>query len=453
MKSNIITLKMKYVPADGDMTPILSYMKNYNNVLRFTYNRIQEGIVLTKELTELQHSLNNIFIDSHFKNSAIYQAKAMMRPKVIFGGKKLFFDRMNGKIDKDEYQLRKLLPICSIGEANKKANRKFKILNADHVLFKPNKNIHICLRLISQGKSYKKKLERLISLQEAKQIAITYKLDLEYIYLSFDNSILEQSIYEVRKNRIIAIDMNPNYLGYSVVDWLNESEYKVVDEGVFDISSLNAKELSLKVSSRDRQKKRLKNKRDYEIIKIAYRLFDLCKHYKCECFSVENLSISTKDIGKGKKLNRLINNQWNRTRLVNIIKKLINASSTTLIKVKPEYSSILGNLIYRKEKLPDMVLSSIEIGRRAFELNNQYLLNIKARSKNIVFSKLEFVKSRISQSLEELDHPIEFETYRELFSELKKSKLKYRFLLENCIPSRVFSVFNYKSGIKLYSFV
>ena len=230
MKSNIITLKIKYVPADGDVTPILSYMKNYNNVLRFTYNRIQEGIVLTKELTELQHSLNNIFIDSHFKNSAIYQAKAMMRPKAIFGGKKLFFDRMSGKIGKEEYQLRKVLPICSIGEANKKANRKFKILDADHVLFKPNKSIHICLRLISQGKSYKKKLERLISLQEAKQIAITYKLDLEYIYLSFDNSILEQSIYEVRKNRIIAVDMNPNYLGYSVVDWLNENEYKVVDE-------------------------------------------------------------------------------------------------------------------------------------------------------------------------------------------------------------------------------
>ena len=118
----------------------------------------------------------------------------------------------------------------------------------------------------------------------------------------------------------------------------------------------------------------------------------------------------------------------------------------------PEYSSVLGNLIYREEHLPDMVLSSIEIGRRAYEFNNQYLLKYKVQQKNIVFPKLEFVKNRIEQSLEELGHSIKFETYQQLFSELKKSKLKYRFLLEQCKNSRVFSVFHYKSLIKLYKF-
>ena len=103
MKSNIIALKIKYVPEDGDLSTIFNYIKNYNNVLRFTYNRTQENIRTTKELTILQNALNNIFIDSHFKNSAIFDAKNFQNKKIIFGGKKLFLDRVKNKISKEEF--------------------------------------------------------------------------------------------------------------------------------------------------------------------------------------------------------------------------------------------------------------------------------------------------------------------------------------------------------------
>ena len=365
MKSNIITLKINYIPENGDLTPIIFYIKNYNNVLRFTYNRVQEGVISTKELTTLQKQMNNIFIDSHFKNSAIYEAKSYQDKNLIFGGKKLFLDRCKNKVSKSEFQLKRLLPLCSIGEADKKANRKFKIINENTILFKPNKDLHICLNLINQGKNYKKILNKLKELQETKQIAITYKLDLNYIYLSLDYSLLNQITYKTKKDRIIAIDMNPNYLGYSVVDWQGENNYKIIDKGAFDISLINKKENNLKVSSNDSKKKYIKNKRDYETINIAHQLFNLCRHYHCECFSIEDLSIKSRDLNKGKKLNKLVNNQWNRNKFINCLKKLVNSSSTTLIEVKTEYSSILGNLIYREEHLPDMVLSSIEIGRRA----------------------------------------------------------------------------------------
>lgn len=453
MKSNIVTLKIKYREETGDLTSIFSYIQNYNNVLRFTYNRVQEGIRSTKELTNLQNSLNNIFIDSHFKNSAIYEAKSYQNSKLIFGGKKLFLDRLKNKITKEEFKLKKLLPLCSIGESNQKANRKFKIIDENTIIFKPNKDLHIKLNLINQGKNHKKILNKLKELQETKQIAITYKLSLDNIFLSFDYSTLKQNIYKIKKNRVIAIDMNPNYLGYSVVDWKDENNYKTIDKGVFDISLINQKENELDVSSNDSKKKYIKNKRDYELTKIAYTLFDMCKCYHCECFSIEDLSIKSKNLNKGKQLNKLINNQWNRNKFINILRKLVNSSSATFIEVKPEYSSILGNLIYREEQLPDMVLSSIEIGRRAYEFNNQYLLKYKVQQKNIVFPKLEFIKDRIEQSLEELGHPFKFETYQQLFSELKKSKLKYRFLLEQCIVSRVFSNFHYKSYVKQYKFI
>ena len=71
--SNIITLKLKYSTDENSKTQILEYIKNYNNVLRFTYNRLHENKDLkTKEITVLQKTMKNIFIDSHFKNSAIF---------------------------------------------------------------------------------------------------------------------------------------------------------------------------------------------------------------------------------------------------------------------------------------------------------------------------------------------------------------------------------------------
>lgn len=179
----------------------------------------------------------------------------------------------------------------------------------------------------------------------------------------------------------------------------------------------------------------------------------MAKHYRCEVFSVEKLNIKTKDLNKGRKLNKLINNQWNRNKFINVLKKLVNSSSTVLIEVEPAYSSILGNLIYREEHLPDMILSSIEIGRRGIEFQNQYLLNIKERKKNIIQPDFDLVKERISKSLEELNIQSQIQNFQELYSVLKKSKVKYRFLLENSNILRVFSKNYKKSYIRLCNFL
>ena len=446
MKSNIITLKIKYEVDENNKSTILSYVKNYNNVLRFTYNRVQEDITSTKELTKLQKSMNNVFIDSHFKNSAIYEAKSIENDKIVFGGKKLFFSRIENKITKEEYQLKKLVPLCSIGEADKKSNRKFTIVDENTIIFKPDRHNHIILKLVNIGNNYKSTLSKLIKLQNTKQIPITYKLGLDFIYLSFDYSFIKQNEYKTIKDRIIAVDLNTNYLGYSIVDRKSESNYKIIDSGVIDISKINAIDNSLHKASNDDRMLYINNKRKYEIVKIAYELAQLARHYQCECFSIEKLNIKTKNVGKGRKINKLINNQWVRNTFINVLRKLINCSSTIFIEVEPAYSSILGNL------LPDMVLSSIELGRRAYEFNNQYLLKYKSHEKTIVFPKLELIKDRITQSLEELGSSIKFGAYGELFVEIKKSKLRYRLSLEDIPSSKVFSLFSYKSYLKLYKF-
>ena len=447
MKNHEVTLKIKYTVATDDFNVILKYIKEYNSVLRFTYNRLTEGVKSTKDLTAEQHKMLNVFTQSHLFNSAQYNAKDIYQlnkdKKVIFGGKKLFLDRVNNKISKEEFQLKKLMPLYSVGEAIQKGNRLFKIIDENNILFKPCRDVKINLKLNSIGNNYKKKLKQLIKLQDSKQISISYKLDSEYVYIIFDNSRIESNFYKTKKNRVIAVDLNPNYLGYSIVDWKDENEYQIIDKGVFDISAINEKENNLKCSSSNKRKLYIKNKRDYELIKIARKLFDLAKHYKCEIFAIEELDIRTKDLNKGKRLNKLINNQWNRNKFISVLKKLVNSSSTVLINVKSEYSSILGNLIYREEHLPDMILSSIEIGRRGIEFQNQYLLNIKECKKNIIQPDFELVKERISKSLEELNVQSQFQNLKEVYSILKKSKVKYRFLLEHSNISRVFRK-NYK---------
>ena len=55
---------------------------------------------------------------------------------------------------------------------------------------------------------------------------------------------------------------------------------------------------------------------------------------------------------------------------MNNLTKRCNIHNIKLLKVKSEYSSFIGNFLYRHLNLPDMVLASIEIGRRGYEFYN-----------------------------------------------------------------------------------
>ena len=455
--SNIITLKIKYSTDEQSKTRILEYIKNYNNVLHFTYNRLHENKDLkTKEITVLQKTMNNIFIDSHFKNSAIFDSKSLLgKEKVIFGGKKLFIDRCQNKISKEKFQLKKLRPLYSVGESSRKGNRKFLIITENHIIFKPTKEEHFLLE-INPSKNYQNYLIQLSQLAEEKKIPIDFKLDLDYVYISFDLNKLksERIISEKIKDRYFAIDMNPNYVGYTVIDWIDGQNYKIIDKGAISLKDLNDFDNSLKgkgFSSESKERKYISNKRNYEISDIAHKLERIANHYECEFFVMEDLSIPSKDNGKGKRFNRLCNNQWCRNRFCNIIKKLCKLDKIKILEVIPNYTSFIGNLVYRSEKLPDFVLASIEISRRGYEFNHQYILKDKDKKKNIVQGNFDEDKVVYIQSLEELGISEQFSSFKELYNKVKKSKTRYRFPLEQC-SMMVFSKNSIRNYQTLYKF-
>lgn len=210
---NLVTWKIKY-NCEQSLLPLI---KQYNSLLRFTYNRLAEQKLTFQELNSLQKSLNNCDqMNSWLRTSAEHEAKAMLKANpdghAIFGGKKLFIDRCLHKVNKTEFSIARLAPIYSIGEANQRGNRMIRFVANNQILFSINKQAYL-LQLIDIGHNRTKYIEKLIELQNSKQVAITYRIDLNYVYLTFNYNLIKQFSYKVKPNRAFAIDLNPNSIG------------------------------------------------------------------------------------------------------------------------------------------------------------------------------------------------------------------------------------------------
>ena len=430
-------LKFKYCVNNEYKKYIDDTCIQYGNMLRCAYNHIKKNGFNKKKLKLYLSSLNNLDIinDAIVRDSCLLQAKWLYTNsnKLIFGGKKSFFDRMNGLITKDEYKENRKT-YYAIGDASKFSNRRFRI-NKDlsSFTFQPNKNLHIELRIDGQYKKYKKILKRLYQAQQLKEIPITYHLDNDYIGLSFDESVLKEEEYKSVENRIFGIDVNPNYIGYSVVDWENSSTFKVIESGTISIKEINDRDFALKgkgFGNQSKERKYITNKRKHETFEISKRLVNLAKHYQCEYFSFEKLNIEWSDKGKGARFNKLVNNNWNRTEFLKNIKKRCNIIGIGVQENPPQYSSFIGNILYRELNRPDMELASIEIGRRCYEFVHQYIKKDRDIKKNIVTPSFSDFKDKIDKSLEEFGIQGEVTDLVELYNLLKKSKYRYRLSLD-----------------------
>ena len=441
------TIKLKYsLDSLSDKDIILSYMKAYSSCLHYMFNRVKDSSLNELSCRKLyqQGLINNIdILSSWFVQSSIREAISIAKSlesrdasTLVFGGKKLFVKRCQHKISRDEFLLKRLSPICSVGTSGKdamKGNHKFYI-NQDlkSVLFKPSRDIHINLVFPELRPNYKEILSKLFVLQERKAIPISYKLDLDYVYIIFDEERLNEEFKQQKQiqNRILGIDLNPNFIGWSIVDWLSETEFKVIKSGIYSLKLLNDKDNALdqlRLNSSSKERKHISNKREYEIYEISKHLINIALKYQVGLVSVEDLhSLKSKDQKKGKKINKLINNQWNRTKFRLNLEKRCKIYKIRFQKIQPQYSSFVGNILYRNLNYPDPVLSSIEIGRRGSEYLQQYILKTKDSKKNIIFPSLEKFKDHIAKSLEEFGVKETFKGWKEMFDYFKDSKLWYR---------------------------
>ena len=259
-----------------------------------------------------------------------------------------------------------MLPITIQGEQLHKGNRLFGFgFEENKITFKLSRTDHRTLKYKVPHKKIKNNLIRLQELIDNKQISITVSLTKSDIYLTFDESkINDCNFKDLKKNRVLGIDMNPNYIGLSVLEFDEKDNFKILDKRVFDLSRLTAKSGK---SSADKKSKYLTNKLNHETIQIAHDICNLVDYWKCDKVVIEDLSIRSSDKGCGKCFNRLCNNVWKRNLFVNKLKNLSLLCNFSLVEVNPCYTSFIGNVIYGDETTPDMIAASIEIARREYK--------------------------------------------------------------------------------------
>ena len=400
----------------------------YSSVVRYSFNRFQEGL----KIKEIYHLCSEKFnLGSHLINSANREAQSLFEregnKKVIFGD---FKRRIKGLISNEEFKISKSRGFTSEGECSQKGNRYFKFdIENNIIIYKRNRKEHISLILSKLKKKVKEELLKIQYLMEEKKLPVTIKLKNGFIFIIFDESIVHESLKmkDLKSNRVMGIDLNPNYIGFSVLEFKEDDSFSVIKKGVFDVSLLN--------------KDFKKNKKRHELRELNHKLIRVCKHYKVSKICVEELNISSSDKGQGKTFNRLCNNQWNREVTVFNLKVLSSTYGIELIEVNPIYSSFVGNIEYGDENTPDMVASSIEIARRGY----------KKFSKGWFYPKLdtEKVKNKFNQWKEEIYSNIK--SWKELFTKVKKSGMRYRFQLSE--SDTVFERFYHKMNIKTYFYI
>ena len=409
-------------------------LKTYNSVVHFAYNRFHDDDTVKEK--DVRSQVNQLFkgkLNSWLLQCAIKDGKAIQErnntKKVIFGGKSLYKRYLRKLITKEEFNKQRQLPLSSQGEMLKKGNRMFNFhFDNQSLIFKVSKMKHIDIQLGNIHKRLQKELNRLNELCYDKKATVSIRLNNEYIWITYDEKLLDSSIKFncLKDNRIMGLDLNPNYIGLSVIEFDKENNFKVLYKQVFDLKVLT-------------DKNTLKYKRQYEIIKICHTISNLINYWKCKKLSIEDLNIKQSDKGQGKSFNRLCNNVWDRTLVTNKLTMLSNIYGYELVKVNPAYSSFIGNLIYGNEMTPDMIAASIEIARRGY----------KKYEKNWFYPvfNIERLDEQWKQTLAGV------KDWKNSFLKIKNSKVKYRVLLNDVIQNAVFSKFNIKSKVMTYLFV
>ena len=417
---------------------VLDDMRVFSSIVRVAFNRYQDGLDEKDVRSYCSERFNH---NSWFIQSAVKEASALYKlngeKHILFGGKNNLRQYMRGLIDKTTFKYRRMFPIGIQGEKRCKGNRLFSFcLDNQRLIYKPSKERHVEIKFLQMNKKIADELSLIQGLTEHNKITVSVKMSDKYVWLTYDETLIRDERYKkLQSRRVLGIDMNPNYIGMSVIEFNKNDEFTVLHKQVFDLRKLT---ISSGKASTDSKSKYITNKLKHETIAIAHEISKLVNLWKCKTVAIEDLSIKPKNQKKGKNLNRLCNNKWERRLFVNKFKMLANLHKFNLIEVNPAYSSIVGNFVYGNENTPDMVAASIEIARRAYKKFNKGWFYPRF--------KIQVRDEQWKQTLGSVDD------WKELCRKIKETGLKYRFLLRDYIQNAVFSKKYIQKCYSIYTF-
>lgn len=400
-----------------------------SSAYRYCFNRLQDK----KDPNFIYNDITEKFnLNTHILNSVLRYAQGLFKlnkDKKVYFGKFLKFKK--GLITKEEYKKSKNFGILSNGQAYNRGNRLFSIDTENNkIIYKRSCKEHYDL-IIKEKLSEKRKniLKTIQLMMSERKLPITFKLKNDIVYIHYDESIIESNkrFSKVFNNRILGIDLNPNYFGISIIEFDKYDNFKIIYKELIDITELQ---------------KKSRNKIHFELFQINHHILKLCKTWHVGKISIEDLKILHKTKFKNRKLNGICKNTFRYSFIKNHLKTLCNIFGVELIEVNAAYSSIIGNFSHGSDGCPDPIASSIEIARRSYK-----------KFEKGWFQPHFISKDRLRQVLgnqwkKELEYG--YNCWKKLAGIIKKSKLKYRFQLNplNAVLSK-----NYlKKYIKIYIF-
>jgi len=466
IRSLISEVKMKFnqiktgkEKLEQEIIGLENDIKNYNSLPKTTKS-IRNIFKATKKLNYKNHLLSK---------DIVFGGKSLLRGISFLNNNKVSNESEILKL-KSEYQNNRLLPINLLGEANRSANRFFSFdLNNNKIIYKPKRGIKIDINF-SCYKSYRKIFLKLQEFIDNKLIPATIKLSTEYVYLIFDEEILNgyslninerakevkkinsehinkdtktslikeiyKKYYREQENRklgnklnyrYIAFDTNPDYIGCSILDKTGD-EYKIVYTFNYDLTEIN--NLKLGLDSSDVRQKHLNNKRKHGICHVWKDLFEIVKYYRCSYIVMEDLNFKSNNL-ENKTANRKINNVWYRDLSTDLIDKYCNRTGVIKIEINPCYSSFIGNLT---NDYIDPINASIEICRRGmfkYIKNNFYPI--------IDIGTISDTMSRLNKP-RDVSFIKDCNSWIEMYQKVRESGLRYRATIDDC--QHEFSVVN-----------
>ena len=423
-----ISFKIK---VDEELQKVISEdSRVYSDMYRYSFNRFKEGLSGKEVYAKVAELFPNM--NCHLRNSAQRNAVGLFKlnkDKKVYFGKFLRFKK--GLISKEEFKDSRNIGILSEGEMNQKGNRLFKIeVENSKFIYKRACKEHYDLEIVEKLSDKRKQiLSRLQSLMSEKKIPVTIRLKKDHIYLSYDEKIVEnyRKFHNLFQNRVLGIDLNPNYFGISIIEFDHQDKYKIIHKEVIDVSELQ---------------KQSKNKIKFELYEINHRILTLCNQWHCGKLSCEDLKFNNKKKFWNKDLNRLCRNNFRFNIVKTHLETLCNTFGVEFIEVNAAYSSIIGNFIHGSATCPDMIAASIEIARRAYKKFEKGWYQPKFISNK----RLQQVLG--NQWKKELE--LGYGCWKGLAGIIKKSKLKYRFQLQPL--NAVFSKTYLNSCITVYNY-
>lgn len=425
------TISFKFKCSDDARRAIDEDSRICSAMRRFAFKRYQEGktSVEINKLLKGNFTANSILRQSANRDgSRVNELSKARSDKVHFGQFRRF---QKGLIDKTEYKASRNTGIFCEGEANERGNRLFRIdIQSNKFIYKRWVKEHYDLE-IAESLTEKRKhiLGMLQMLMSERKTPVTIRVKGDTIYLTYDEAVVEKDkqFKNLFQNRVLGIDLNPNYFGISIIEFKKDDSFKVLYKECIDLTELQ---------------KQSTNKIKFELYQINHHILKLCKCWHVGKLVTEDLSFDRKKKFWNPELNRLCRNQFRLKAIKQHLNTLCNTFGVEFVEVNAAYSSIIGNFIHGSDTTPDPVAASIEIARRGYH----------KFQKGWLYPGIVSVQ-RMQQVLgnqwkEELG--VGYMSWKGLAGKIKESKLKYRFPLD---PSKaVFSKLYNKACKKLHAF-